>query len=62
MRGEGDLRPLPPGAVTAARMLVAARFDGGAVPVRLLDNVSFAEADAAVDASGGDRALEARRP
>ena len=41
LRSEGELRPLPAGPVAAGRMLVAARFAGGARPVRLLDNLSL---------------------
>lgn len=39
LRREQDLRPLPAGAVDGGRMLVAAQFDGGVRPVRLLDNL-----------------------
>lgn len=41
LRAEGDLQPLPRGPVAAGRMLVAARFVGGARPVRLIDNLSL---------------------
>jgi pantoate--beta-alanine ligase len=41
LRGEGDLAELPPGPVAAGRLLIAARFHGGARPVRLLDNMSL---------------------
>ncbi len=41
LRREGDLAPLPPGPVGGGRMLVAARFAGGARPVRLLDNLAL---------------------
>ncbi|HEX5054491.1 MAG TPA: pantoate--beta-alanine ligase [Planctomycetota bacterium] len=41
LRAEGDLAPLPPGAVDGGRLLAAARFRGGARPVRLLDNMSL---------------------
>jgi pantoate--beta-alanine ligase len=43
LRREGDLAPLPPGPVEGGRLLVAARFSGGARPVRLLDNLSLAD-------------------
>ena len=43
LRREGDLRELPPGPVDGGRLLVAARFDGGARPVRLLDNLSLCD-------------------
>ncbi|GAB4149651.1 MAG: hypothetical protein Fur0037_17960 [Planctomycetota bacterium] len=39
LRAEGDLEPLPEGPVADGRMLVAARFHGGARPVRLIDNL-----------------------
>jgi pantoate--beta-alanine ligase len=45
LRSEGELAPLPPGPIPAGRLLVAARFSGGARPVRLLDNMSLAGAD-----------------
>lgn len=44
LRRDGDLLPLPPGRVDGGRMLVAARFAGGARPVRLIDNLALAEA------------------
>lgn len=39
LRRDGDLAALPPGPVDGGRLLVAARFAGGARPVRLLDNM-----------------------
>ena len=47
LRRERDLAPLPSGDVDGVRMLVAARFCGGARPVRLLDNLAWS--------SGGER-------
>jgi pantoate--beta-alanine ligase len=47
LRSEPGLEPLPPGACTAGRLLVAARFLDGARPVRLLDNIALGQADAA---------------
>ncbi len=41
LRREHDLAPLPAGPLDGGRMLVAARFDGGERPVRLLDNLSL---------------------
>jgi pantoate--beta-alanine ligase len=41
LRREGDLQPLSPGPVAGGRMLVAAKFQGGQRPVRLLDNLSL---------------------
>ncbi|MBX3464105.1 MAG: pantoate--beta-alanine ligase [Planctomycetes bacterium] len=43
LRREIDLQPLPPGPVDGGRLLVAARFLGGARPVRLLDNLSLTD-------------------
>jgi pantoate--beta-alanine ligase len=40
LRSDGELRPLPPGPVAGARMLIAARF-AGTRPVRLLDNMAL---------------------
>lgn len=39
LRRDGDLAPLPAGAVTAARMLIAARLAGAERQVRLIDNM-----------------------
>ncbi len=50
LRREGDLTPLGPGPIEGGRMLVAARFVGGARPVRLLDNLSLGGAAAATRA------------
>jgi pantoate--beta-alanine ligase len=47
LRSEGELRPLPPGAIERGRMIVAARFRDGVRPVRLLDNMSLLPADEA---------------
>ena len=41
LRREGGLGEMPPGDVDGGRMLVAARFDGGDRPVRLLDNLGL---------------------
>jgi len=41
LRSDPELLPLPAGPVTGGRLLVAARFAGGARPVRLLDNLSL---------------------
>jgi pantoate--beta-alanine ligase len=41
LRREGDLAELPPGPVDGGRLLIAAKFLGGARPVRLLDNLSL---------------------
>ncbi len=41
LRREGDLAALPPGPVTGGRLLVAARFQDGLRPVRLLDNLAL---------------------
>lgn len=49
LRREGDLAPLPPGPVAGGRVLVAARFCGGARAVRLLDNVSLQPASPEVE-------------
>ncbi len=43
LRREGDLGPLPAGPIAGGRMLVAARFERGVRPVRLLDNMALAE-------------------
>ncbi len=40
LRSEGDLLPVPAGAVRGGRMVTAVRFSGGR-PVRLLDNMSL---------------------
>jgi len=42
LRSDPDFAELPPGPVAGGRLLVAARFDGGKRPVRLLDNLSLA--------------------
>ena len=41
LRGDEDLAALPPGPIDGGRMLVAARFEDGVRPVRLLDNLSL---------------------
>lgn len=41
VRQNRDLAPLPPGAVSGGRMLVAAKFGEGASAVRLLDNLAL---------------------
>jgi pantoate--beta-alanine ligase len=45
LRREGDLRALPPGDVSAGRLLVAGMFVAGKTPVRLLDNLSLTSED-----------------
>lgn len=47
LRREGDLSPTAPGEVDGGRLLVAGRFFDGAVPVRLLDNLSLTSEDEA---------------
>lgn len=45
LRREGDLSPTAPGDVDGGRLLVAGRFFDGAVPVRLLDNLTLTGED-----------------
>jgi pantoate--beta-alanine ligase len=45
LRREGDLFPTAPGDVDGGRLLVAGRFFDGAVPVRLLDNLTLTGED-----------------
>ncbi|MCB9889649.1 MAG: pantoate--beta-alanine ligase [Planctomycetes bacterium] len=55
LRREGDLQPLPPGPLTAGRMLVAAFVGEGPRPTRLIDNAGLGTG--AEPACSGDGAL-----